>query len=349
MDIEYKMREIASAFSDENEKTPEIIGMLPIRQSGGYPGASRLNPSDGEETPMVDTEKTQARLKDHLTALTRTIGERSVRRPENLNRSAEYLRSVYRDIPLSTRLEPYPFRGMTVNNVVASLTPEHSPNAHYVVGAHYDSVTGTVGADDNASAVAVQLETARELADPQNRKRLTAAVTFVSFALEEPPLYGTRYMGSRVYAAKARKANTPIDGMICLEMVGYTCRTPGCQGYPFPLMFLGYPEKGDFIGIVGNFRSRPFARKLLESFRQNRHLPAISLTVPFDGWLMPTVRLSDHASFWRRGYRAVMVTDSAFYRNPHYHMPSDTMETLDLDFMARLVESLVGFFVSPNH
>ena len=112
-------------------------------------------------------------------------------------------------------------------------------------------------------------------------------------------------------------------------------------------MFMGYPEAGDFIGIVGNFRSRPFARRLLDSFRKNRRLPSIGLTVPFDGWLMPTVRLSDHASFWREGYPAVMVTDTAFYRNPHYHIPSDTMESLDLDFMARLVESLVGFFLSP--
>lgn len=297
---------------------------------------------------MIDLNATRTRLQDHLKVLTRTIGERSVRRPENLAKSAEYLRSVYSDIPLNTRLNPYDFQGIMVNNVVAELAPDRAPRAHYVVGAHYDSVAGTVGADDNASAVAVQLETARELAAPANRKRLAAAVTFVSFALEEPPAYGTRHMGSRVYAAQARKSNTPIDGMICLEMVGYTCHTPGCQGYPFPLMFLNYPEVGDFIGIVGNFRSRPFARKLLESFRKNRHLPAIALTVPFDGWIMPTVRLSDHASFWRQGYPAVMVTDSAFYRNPHYHQPSDIMETLDLDFMARLVESLVGFFVSPN-
>ncbi|WP_373499364.1 M28 family peptidase [Desulfococcus sp.] len=296
---------------------------------------------------MIDLRKTRAGLQRHLAALTLAIGERSVRRPEKLRETAEYLRSAYGGIPLNAWWEPYDFQGMTVHNVVASLAPASPPRAHYVVGSHYDSVAGTVGADDNASAVAVQLELARELAAPSNRKRLAAAVTFVSFALEEPPAYGTRYMGSRVYASRARKAGTPIDGMICLEMVGYTCRTPGCQGYPFPLMFLGYPEAGDFIGIVGNFRSRPFAGRLLDSFRKNRRLPSIGLTVPFDGWLMPTVRLSDHASFWREGYPAVMVTDTAFYRNPHYHLPSDTMETLDVDFMARLVESLVGFFLSP--
>ncbi|AOY57620.1 MULTISPECIES: M28 family peptidase [Desulfococcus] len=297
---------------------------------------------------MIDFNTTRERLRNHLTVLTRDIGERSVRRPENLNRTAAYLHAFHREIPLESRLEPYGFRGMTVHNVVASLAPDRAPRTHYVVGAHYDSVTGTVGADDNAGALAVQLETARILAAPEHRKRLTAAVTFVAFALEEPPAYGTRYMGSRVYAARARGAGTAIDGMICLEMVGYTCRTPGCQHYPFPLMFMDYPDTGEFIGIVGNFRSRPFARKLLDSFRKNRQLPVIGLTVPFDGLLMPTVRLSDHASFWREGFRAVMVTDSAFYRNPHYHMPSDTLETLDFDFMAQLVESLVGFFLSPE-
>ncbi len=296
----------------------------------------------------MDLNAVRRRLEGHLKALTRTIGERSVRRPENLAASAEYLQSIFRSIPMETRLDGYDFRGMTVNNVIAALTPPRTPEAHFVVGAHYDSVVGTVGADDNASAVAVMLETAVALAAPENHRRLTASVTFAAFALEEPPAYGTRYMGSRVYAARARRSGMAINGMICLEMVGYSCRTPGCQHYPFPLMFMGYPETGDFIGIVGNFRSRPFARKLLTSFRKNPHLPAIGLTVPFDGWLMPTVRLSDHASFWREGYPAVMVTDSAFYRNPHYHMPSDTMETLDLDFMARVVESLVGFFAPPQ-
>ena len=137
-----------------------------------------------------------------------------------------------------------------------------------------------------------------------------------------------------------------IDGMICLEMVGYTCHRPGCQNYPFPLMFFGYPKEGNFIGIVGNYGSRSFTQSLKQSFRRNRELPVVSLTVPFNGRIVPAVRLSDHASFWDRGFPAVMVTDSAFYRNPHYHFPSDTMETLDFAYMAELVESLVGFFRS---
>jgi hypothetical protein len=171
-------------------------------------------------------------------------------------------------------------------------------------------------------------------------------VKFVSFALEEPPAYATRYMGSRVYAKKARREQEKIDGMICLEMVGYTCHEAGCQKYLFPLQFMGYPKEGNFIGIVSNFKSGGFAEELFNTFKTNRELPAVKLKVPFNGRVLPSVRLSDHASFWDQGYRAVMVTDSAFLRNPHYHLPSDTMEKLDYTFMAELVESLVLFFAS---
>ena len=169
----------------------------------------------------------------------------------------------------------------------------------------------------------------------------------MAFALEEPPVYGTKYMGSRVFATKAKREGTAIDGMICLEMVGYTCQNPGCQRYPFPMQFFGYPEEGTFIGIVGNVKSLQFNRALKRSFQRNPNLPVETLTVPFDGWILPSVRLSDHASFWSEGYRAVMVTDSAFFRNPHYHSPADTMETLDFDFMAELVVSLVTFISTP--
>jgi len=212
--------------------------------------------------------------------------------------------------------------------------------------AHYDSVAGTVGADDNASAVAVLLETARIMQAGVAGEGGDLDITFVAFTLEEPPVYGTPYMGSRVYADRAKKESVSIDGMICLEMVGYTCIEPGCQHYPFPLQFLGYPKEGTFIGIVGNVNSLGLTRRLRKSFQHNPNLPVVSLTVPLNGWIMPAVRLSDHASFWSKGYRAVMLTDSAFFRNPHYHLPSDTMKTLDFSYMAELVQSLVGFFRS---
>ena len=304
------------------------------------------NPLQGEVPAVTDSHQTRLRLQAHLSMLTRSIGERSVRIPENLERTAAYIRSSIESFQLPVHYEPYRYHRTTVNNVVATLKPSHSPSVHYVLGAHYDSVAGTVGADDNASAIAVQLETARELSLLASHEMLDVMVTFVFFALEEPPVYGSRYMGSRRYAEKAKKEKMQIDGMICLEMVGYSCRKPGCQRYPFPLMFFGYPRDGRFIGIAGNFRSRSLTRDLSMAFKKNRELPVISLTVPFDGWVVPNIRLSDHASFWDNGYRAVMITDSAFYRNPHYHLVSDKMETLDFSFMTELVESLVTFFRS---
>ena len=129
-------------------------------------------------------------------------------------------------------------------------------------------------------------------------------------------------------------------------MVGYACYGKGCQGYPFPLMFFGYPKEGNFIGIVGNSKSKAFTNALVKEFSKNQELPVVKLSVPLNGRILPAVRLSDHASFWDKGFKAVMITDSAFYRNPNYHTSLDTMEKLDYGFMAELVESLMLFFRS---
>lgn len=301
--------------------------------------------TDGK-SHMIDKPKTVVRLKKHLEILTQKIGERSVYRPENLRKTEMYIKSFYERMNLTSQSSTYQYQDLEVSNIVSEISFGRTPAKRYILGAHYDSVAGTVGADDNASAIAVQLEVARQLKEQTGRRDLDLSVRFVSFALEEPPVYGTRFMGSRVYARRARKEKEKIDGMICLEMVGYTCHEPGCQDYPFPLKFLGYPETGNFIGIVGNFSSLGFTRALTGAFKKNRNLPVVKLTVPFSGWILPSVRLSDHASFWDQGYKAVMVTDSAFYRNPHYHLLSDTMDKLDYPFMAELVESLLIFFNS---
>ena len=295
---------------------------------------------------MIDIRQTQQRLQDHLHALTVNIGERSVRVPENLEKTAAYITSFYQDIGVAVESQAYSYAELPLDNIVAEIAFRADPKHRFLIGAHYDSVSGTVGADDNASAVAVQLEVARHLAEQKGTNTLDLAVKFVSFALEEPPVYGTRHMGSRVYAKMARTQKEKIDGMICLEMVGYTCKESGCQHYPFPLMFMDYPKQGNFIGIVNNFKSRGFARGLVEQFQKNQRLPVVKLTVPFNGWIMPAVRLSDHASFWDQGFKAVMLTDSAFFRNPYYHTAADTMDKLDFEFMAEVVESLVIFFLS---
>ena len=300
------------------------------------------------ESAMIDIQETQQRLQDHLHALTVNIGERSVRVPENLEKTAAYITSFYQDIGVAVESQAYSYAELPLDNIVAEIAFRADPKHRFLIGAHYDSVSGTVGADDNASAVAVQLEVARHLAEQKGTNTLDLAVKFVSFALEEPPVYGTRHMGSRVYAKMARTQKEKIDGMICLEMVGYTCKESGCQHYPFPLMFMDYPKQGNFIGIVNNFKSRGFARGLVEQFQKNQRLPVVKLTVPFNGWIMPAVRLSDHASFWDQGFKAVMLTDSAFFRNPYYHTAADTMDKLDFEFMAEVVESLVIFFLSHH-
>ncbi len=308
-----------------------------------------LTAADGSKTrrsTMIDIEQTGERLKAHLRALTETIGERSVRYPENLNKTAGYIQSFYEEIGIAVRRDPYDYTNFKVENVVAEISTVPQPSRRYLLGAHYDSVSGTVGADDNASAIAVQLEIARGLGTLLGQENLDLAVVFVSFALEEPPAYGTRYMGSRVYAKRARKEQEKIDGMICLEMVGYACYQPGCQHYPFPLGFFGYPKVGNYIGIVGNFKSGEFTQGLFNAFQNNPELPVVKLKIPFNGRILPAVRLSDHASFWDQGFKAVMITDTAFFRNPYYHRPSDTKDKLDYRFMAELVESLLIFFKS---
>ena len=295
---------------------------------------------------MIDIQQTAERLEAHLRALTETIGERSVRYPENLDKTADYIRLFYENIGIAVQRDPYDYVDFKVDNVIADISTGAQPSRRYLLGAHYDSVSGTVGADDNASAIAVQLETARGLKALFKQAGLDLTVTFVSFALEEPPAYGTRYMGSRVYAKRARKEQEKIDGMICLEMVGYACYEPGCQKYPFPLGFFGYPKQGNYIGIVSNFKSGKFTQALFNAFQNNPELPVIKTKIPFNGRIVPSVRLSDHASFWDQGFKAVMITDTAFFRNPHYHRPSDTKEKLDYRFMAELVESLLLFFKS---
>lgn len=296
---------------------------------------------------MIDIHLTENHLYAHVRALTRTIGERSVATPWNLEKSAEYIEAFYQTITVVSSRQHYQYGKQPVANIVADITSSGKNAGVFLIGAHYDSLKGTVGADDNASAVAVQLEVARELARLKENDSLAHNVRLVSFALEEPPAYATRSMGSRVYAKKAKQTNERIDGMICLEMVGYTCHESGCQDYPFPLMFMDYPDEGNFIGIVGNYRSRRFSESLLNAFRKNVFLPVEKLTVPGNGYLLPNIRLSDHASFWDRGYKAVMITDTAFYRNPHYHRRSDTMDTLDFPFMAQLVKNLVTYFHYP--
>jgi Peptidase family M28 len=176
-----------------------------------------------------------------------------------------------------------------------------------------------------------------ELAARLRNERLKAPVMFAAFTLEEPPAYLTGHQGSRIFVRSCQTSGDHVLGAIILEMVGFTAPR---QHYPYLARWPGYPAEGNFIGIIANWRSWRFGRAVLRGFRKNTELPVESLFLPFNGRILPETRLSDHASFWDAGLPALMVTDTAFFRNPNYHLPSDTIDTLDFTFMAELVKSL---------
>ena len=281
---------------------------------------------------MPRDEPLEEALRRHVAALTLDIGERTPFSAGSLARAQAYIGAAFDGAGLEVVEQSYDFEGQRVANLIAAPPGTGSSPAYYLVGAHYDTVPGTPGADDNASAVAVLLELGRRL----GRRPPAVPVRLAAFTLEEPPTHQTRFQGSRVFVRKLRPKGERILGAIILEMVGFTSPR---QDYPLVLRWR-YPRQGNYIGIVGNWRSRPFGRTILRGFRENPRLPVESLFVPLNGWVLPATRLSDHAAFWDRGWPALMVTDTAFFRNPNYHTPWDVIETLDFAFMAELVRSL---------
>ncbi len=290
--------------------------------------------------------KVEEYLRGHVETLANRIGPRSLYKPEKLEEARAFIQGLLNEWDLPVETQEYRVWRTPVKNLVVHL--DGAPQKpYYLVGAHYDTVSHTPGADDNASAVAVVLELARLVS--QGQLKPVRPLTLAFFTLEEPPIFGTPLMGSRIYASRAQKAGHVIKGALVLEMVGYYCHQPGCQGYPpFIRQLLGLPRVGNFIGIIGDGRSRRLVKKLEDAFKGNPHLPVHSLVVPLRGYPLPGSRLSDNASFWDKGYPAVMITDTAYYRNPNYHTPADTPDTLDYVMMAQLVKSLALFLGEPK-
>jgi hypothetical protein len=251
----------------------------------------------------------------------------------NHEAAARYIRSSFASYGLKVNPHTFWLNGASYENWVAQ-HPQHDPRAPIlVIGAHYDTVPDCPGADDNASGVAVMLEAAREFAE---RNLKGGAVQFVAFDLEEFELDG-----SRAYAALLHQSKQQVYGMISLEMVGMTRPEAGTQQYP-SLIAPFYPNRGDFIALVGSSNSLKFFWKTRQAFRQVKDLRSHALLVPGRGRFIPDTRRSDHASFWDQGFPAVLITDTSFFRNPYYHTPEDTTEKLDIPFMAGLVEALGG-------
>jgi Zn-dependent M28 family amino/carboxypeptidase len=279
-----------------------------------------------------------ANLLKHLEAL---VGERNpFTTPGPLEQAAGYIAHQFQSMGLSVSREEVPFEGITSHNIFGSKEGTDPSAGTFILGAHYDSVEGTPGADDNASAIAALLEVARCLEGTS----VKGSILFTAFTLEE---YG--FIGSRQMAARVKESGEFISGMISLEMLGFRTREPGSQTYPPYIPADQFPDTGDFIAVVGNEPSQSLALGLADALKQTTpELGVEKLVLPGRGDEFVEVRLSDHCSFWEHDFKAAMLTDTAFFRNPHYHQATDTLETLDIDFIREITTGLVEYLKAPK-
>lgn len=290
--------------------------------------------------PLNEQEKTLiSRLKSHVEFLSEQVGERHFQMSGTLNASAEYIQEQFTSFGYQAVLEEFQGQDQTYKNVYVEIAGKKTDNQVLIIGAHYDSVWLSPGADDNASGIAVLLETARLLMD----KKLQRTVRWVAFVNEESPFYATEQMGSLVHAKNATDRGEKITGMISLEMLGYYDDSDHSQAYPFPLKYF-YPHRGNFVAFVGNLTSRQFLRDSLGYFRSSERFPATGLVAP--EFLVPDIRRSDNYAFWQYGINAFMITDTANFRNPYYHTGIDLPETLNYEYMSLVTTSLSSMIES---
>ena len=287
--------------------------------------------------PLPELTNAESQLKErlfkHVDTLAGEIGERNLWQHDNLQLAAAYIETQFRLAGLQTRAIPHESAGRLVQNIEAEVRGEGEAAGVIVIGAHYDSLIGTCGANDNGSGVAALIELARFF----GAGKLNKTLRFVAFVNEEPPFFKTARMGSWVYAEQARLAGDQFVGMISLETIGYYTSEPLTQGFPLPLMRLFYPQRGDFLALVGNYKSSGMLKRSVRAFRQHATFPSQGVVAP--GWL-PGVDWSDHWSFWKVGTPAIMATDTALFRYPHYHDADDTPDKLNYESLARVVTGL---------
>jgi Zn-dependent M28 family amino/carboxypeptidase len=286
-----------------------------------------------------DLSRTEREVRRHVDMLAGVIGERNIYRYGALEAAARYIEDTFRAAGYRPAAQEFAAYSKPVRNIEVEIVGARRPERIWVLGGHYDSIEGSPGADDNATAVAGVLEVARLLAGV----RLRDTVRFVAFANEEPPFYKGPQMGSVVYAKRCRERGERVEGMVNLEMLGYFSDEVGSQRYPYPLdrgvwRWL-LPRRGNFIAFCGNMESFWFTRRCHRLFRRTVRFPSKWVAAPAR---LGELGMSDHWSFWEEGYRAVMVTDTAFFRNGHYHTRRDTPEKLDYARMARVVTGVAG-------
>jgi len=295
-------------------------------------------PNDFPTIADSDSGHLSQRLRTHVDRLAGLIGPRHLGKPVALEAAATYIEREFQAHGDSVERQWYETQGQRTCNLVVERPGIKRPDEIVILGAHYDTVSTTPGADDNASAVAVLIEVARLLC----RTAFRRTVRFVAFTCEEPPHFNIGTMGSQVYARACREQNENILGMLCLEMVGYYTTAEGSQALPPAIprrLRWFFPRRGDFLAAAGNLRSWRLAWSFRRGFKRAVRFPLFSMLFPE---AVHEIRLSDNSSFWDQGYPALMLTDTSFLRNPHYHQPSDTPDTLDYDRMAQVTLGVAG-------
>ena len=278
----------------------------------------------------------QTRLHADVQFLTTLHPARNHHNLNSLNKAADYIKGIFEQLDCIVTEQPFYAEGRLYRNIIASFGPPEAERI--VIGAHYDVCGDQPGADDNASAVAGLLETARLL--HQHRPLLRHRFDFVAYPNEEPPYFGTEYMGSAVHAKSLYAARVPVRAMLCFEMIGYFSDEPNSQRFPNEALAAQYPAIGNFIVVVGKLGQEAFTHEIQKLMQPHAGLLDVQrVNLPES---MGLAGLSDHRNYWRYGYDAVMINDTSFLRNPHYHQKTDTIETLDFLRMAQVVNGVFG-------
>lgn len=280
----------------------------------------------------ADQEKLAQRLNGHVKEIARK--PHNVQHPKELERVASYIENELTEMGYPIYRQPFTVDGQEVRNIEVTIEPAKANSGTLIVGAHYDSYSDTRGANDNASGTAAVIELARRLSDLRGKAEYK--IRLVLFVNEEPPYFKTEKMGSFVYAKQLSQTDESVIGMFSLETMGYYNDQKYSQKYPFPLNLL-YPDKGNFIAFVGMTSSRPLVRKTVKSFRSHTSFPSVGGSAPGSlqgiGW-------SDHWAFEQFDIPALMITDTAAFRYPHYHSRKDTVDKVDYEKLARVLEGL---------
>jgi hypothetical protein len=283
------------------------------------------------DSAIIENHSDKDRIENHLTSITKIGGYRNYQNINALNYVADYIRSEFIKYCDTVYFQYYTVDNIQYKNVIGSIGTNNK--TRIVVGAHYDVCGDQEGADDNASGVVGLLELARLLKDKQVKYR----IDFVAYSLEEPPYFRTQKMGSYIHAKSLNDSNVSVKGMICLEMIGYFSEEPKSQDYPLPHKKLIYGDEADFIMIVQKMDNNLFANEIKNLMKHAQLIDTKSIKAPS---LMPGIDFSDHMNYWEFGYSALMITNTAFYRNQNYHEASDKMETLELDKMASVIDEV---------